>query len=134
MRGPSCQLVLNIENLNFDDITSLITSSVFLYQLAQAPPRNVLHFLVYLYSIIIKKCKSTSNQVLQHQSAMDDTSQQDLHQEEPRDTPRPNLANDLRVTENLLQAINDFQQPNPPPPPPPPPISPPLSQVKEGIG
>ena len=41
--GSSCQLALNINNLNFKDVTSLISD---LYQLAQARPHNVLHFLV----------------------------------------------------------------------------------------
>ena len=46
MRVPSCQLALNIKNLNFEDVTSLISDIIFLYQLAKAHPHNVLHFLV----------------------------------------------------------------------------------------
>ena len=53
MRGPSFQLALNIKNLNFEDITPVYHSSasdiIFLYQLDQARPHNVLHFLVYKY-------------------------------------------------------------------------------------
>ena len=51
MKGPSCQLALNI---NFEDVTSLISDIIFLYQLAQAYPHNVLHFLVtfVMYSIL----------------------------------------------------------------------------------
>jgi len=46
VRGPSCQLAVNINNLNFEDATSLISDLIFLYQLAQARPHGVLHFLV----------------------------------------------------------------------------------------
>ena len=46
MRGPSCQLAVNINNLNFEDVTSLISDIILLYQLAQARPHGVLHFLV----------------------------------------------------------------------------------------
>ena len=46
MRGPSCQLALNIKNLHFEDFYQLISDIIFLYQLAQARPHNVLHFLV----------------------------------------------------------------------------------------
>ena len=56
---------------------------------------------------------------------MDDALQRDHHsllQEEPRDPPQPDLANVVRVVENLLQAIKDCQRPQPPP----------LSQVKGG--
>ena len=51
VKGPSCQLALNI---NFEDVTSLIRDIIFLYQLAQAHPHNVLHFLVTfaMYSIL----------------------------------------------------------------------------------
>ena len=54
MRGPSCQLALNIKSSNFEDVTScthpLISGIIFLYQLAiaQARPNNVLHFLVII--------------------------------------------------------------------------------------
>ena len=43
MRGPSCQLALN---MNFEDVTSLISDIIFLYQPAQACPHNVLQFLL----------------------------------------------------------------------------------------
>ena len=48
---------------------------------------------------------------------MDDAPQRDHHsppQEEPRDPPQPDLANAVRVAENLLQAIKDCQRPQPP--------------------
>ena len=48
---------------------------------------------------------------------MDNAPQRDHHsplQEEPRDPPQPNLANAVRVAENLLQAIKDCQRPQPP--------------------
>ena len=52
MRGPSCELALNIKSSNFEDVTScthpLISDIIFLYQLAQAHPHNVLHFLVII--------------------------------------------------------------------------------------
>ena len=34
--------------LNFEDVTSLISDIIFLYQLAQAHPYKVLHFLVHM--------------------------------------------------------------------------------------
>ena len=37
MMGPSCQLILNIKNLNFEDVTFLISDITFL---SQAHPYN----------------------------------------------------------------------------------------------
>ena len=47
MRGLSCQLALNIINLNFEDVYithPLMSDIIFLYQLTQACPHNALHF------------------------------------------------------------------------------------------
>ena len=55
--------------------------------------------------------------MLKSRSMMDDAPQRDHHsppQEEPRDPPQPDLANAVRVAENLLQAIKDCQRPQPP--------------------
>ena len=45
VRDQLCQLALN-KDLNFEDVTSLISDIIFLYQLAQTLSHNVLHFLV----------------------------------------------------------------------------------------
>ena len=50
MRGPSCLLALNIKK--FEDVTSLISDILFLYQLTQARPHNVLHFLVSVLIVV----------------------------------------------------------------------------------
>ena len=34
VKGISCQITLNTTNLNFEDVTSLISDIIFLYQLA----------------------------------------------------------------------------------------------------
>ena len=53
MRRPSCRLTLKIKNLNFEDVTSLISDIIFLHQLAQARPHNALHFLVNHFHFLV---------------------------------------------------------------------------------
>ena len=49
--GSMCELALNSKKLNFEDATSLISDIIYLHQLAQAHPHNVLHFLVHFLCI-----------------------------------------------------------------------------------